>query len=695
MGIGIITLLAMLVSSYGCWRWQAQRRLLRVCIHGQMYFWSAYILTSALLMWLNVYRIGYAAMGTLTVTMAGFVISCISFGKKQPLRTEQKIWDRGDTLVLLLCILTAVGIHDKNELMGMCQDEGVYQTIAISYMAGNNGNQKTLDEYDLLGEEDQNAFLEKLNSVISQGMHGYYLFRGDYLPRNLQKQYSDTSGYYHGIPTYAAAMALWGSIFGWKHMMGVQSAFYMLALLLFYELIRGTSLSIGKKILLTAIYGLSPIMLWLGKSSLTELLLACLINWFLYELLSGKKEKFRAMRIALPIIVFAFVHLTIYTLMPMIIVCLLIYFWDERNVVFLKAGLYISAGYLGGILFTAWCYTEYFYLNVRFLTGLAILNDGNVLAILCLCGGISAALFIALYLYRGKLPRPSMILQVWGLRIVVGMLMLAGIWLAARTVMAGGQWEKLTLLSYLLLTGILVLPVVLGFLMGKPEMYCHDRKNVFITWFFLYCVLFYAILFRKGIINHYYGDRYLAPFLVGVILMLGITLEQVQAKRAGKYLTILCGLAALGYFVVHDGYIIKHRDDTRIEWTILEEICKNLSEDDILILEDNQMISCFFTIRDLTGAYCYPVFGKDIWDTVDRLMPLNRNIYVLGTAEELLQASDIAGVWEVSYYEYAGVENSGPVDPLKMVDSSFVEMWRLIRCPTPYYNQGSADETGR
>lgn len=686
MGTGIITILAMLAFSYVVWQCKNVRRLLGIFLYGQMYFWSTYILISALLMWLDIYRIWYASVGTLLVALAVFFVVYIVYGKKQPVRGKQKIWDRKDVFILLLCILMTVGIHDKNELYGMSQDEGAYQTIAISYMMDNNSNQKTLREYEVLKEEDKTAFLDKIDNVISQGMHDYYLFCGDYIPRNVQERYSETSGYYHGVPTYAATMALWGSIFGWKRMMGVQSLFYILAFLLFYELVRNTRLSMGKQMLLLTIYALSPIMIWLGKSSLTELLLAGLMNWFLCELLSEKSGYFKAIQIALPIIVFAFVHLSIYTLMPMIIVCLLIRFWDDRNAVFLKSGLYIMAGYLAGILFTAWCYTEYFYLNVKILTKFPIVNDENVLAILCLFGGAGVILFIALCFYKKRLPQFTSAQQIWALRITTGIFAAASIWIIVKTILMGGQWEKLTIVAYVLLTGVATFPAILVFLIAKTKIFCLCRRNSIITWFFLYCVLFYATLFRQGIINHYYGDRYLAPFLVGVLLMMGIVLEHIQVKRFGRYLTVLYGLIALGYLTVHSSYIIMHKDDTRIEWDFLEQICEKLDENDVVILEDYHMISCFFPIRDMTGAYCYPVFGEDILDTVDKLMPLERDIYFLGAIGELQQDYEIAGEWEVSYYEYAGVENSGLADPLKMLDSSFVGVWRLIRFPAVCYN---------
>lgn len=679
MAIGFITVLAMSVFSCAVWKWQKEKGILYTLIYGQMYFWSTYILLCAVLIWLDIFQVGYAAVGSLCVSLIAEGICYTKCVKGYHKREKAKSWDKKDILTVLLCILIAVAIHDKNGLMGMSQDEGVYQTAAISFIKHNSDNQKNLEEYEILDGESQVAFSDKLKSVISQGMHGYYLHCEEYFPRNLQKEYSAVSGYYHGVPTYAATLALWGSIFGWKQMMGVQSIFYILAVLLFYEMIRPTRLSAGKQLLLVAVYALSPIMIWLGKSSLTELLLACLLNWFLCELLSEGDEKFKAVRIALPVITFAFVHLTIYTLMPMIIVCLLIRFWDERGLVFLRAGLFISAGYLAGILFTAWCATEYFYLNIEFLIRLLGCRKENILPILCLAGVISAALFVVLYLYKEKLFRLSTVQCIWGLRVTAGMFTAGSIWIIVRTILNGGHWEKLTIISYAALTGIFILPAVLVFMITKAKIYCADKKNRIIAWFFLYCILFYAILFRREIINHYYGDRYLAPFCVAILLMTAIAMEYIPAKWIGQYGLVLCSLAALVYFADHDYYIIKNKDDTRIEWTTLEEICENLNEEDILILGDNQMISCFFTIRDLTGALCYPIFGRDIEDTVDKLLPLNKNIYILGNTEELPIYANVVGEWEVGYREYTGREDLGFYDPLEMVNTSSLGRWILIR----------------
>lgn len=681
MGTGVVVLLGMLGFSYVVWQWKKQRGLFDILVYGQLYFWSAYIQISALLMWLDIYRIWYASAGTLAAALTAILIGRMVSRKKPLVRGKGKICDRQDLCVLVVCILMAAGLHDKNELYGMSQDEGVYQTMAISYMNGNSKNQKTIKEYEELEQGDRAAFLDKLNAVISHGMHGYYLFCGDHVPQNMQKQYDETSGYYHGVPTYAAAMALWGSIFGWKNMMGVQSLFYLLAVLLFYELLRKMNISVWGRMLLLAIYMLSPIMVWLGKSSLCEMLLSCMINWFLCELFSEESGEFKAVRIALPIVTFAFTHLSIYTLMPMIIGCLLIHFWNDRGLVFLRTGLFISVGYLCAILFTAWCYTKYFYLNIKILTGLPVIDDGNVLAILCVCGVLSTALFLALYLCKRPLPQLSPVWQSRGLRITAAVFMLEGARLIVKSI-TDGSWEKLTFLAYILLTGVVTLPVIFFFLISRTNIFCRGRRNAIITWFFLYCVLAYATLFRRWIINHYYGDRYLAPFLVGILLMMGIVLEQNAVKRSGHWAIAFCGLAALGYLIYHSGYIMTHKDDTRIQWDLLEEICEKLDGEDVVILDDERMISCFFPIRDMTGAYSFPVFGEDIAQTADRLTALGRDIYYLGGTEELPQDCEIIGEWEVAYYEYAGLEDAGVFDPLKMADASFESVWRLVRLHT-------------
>lgn len=134
MVMGIMTLLAMSAFSYAIWKWQKGNRILYSFIYGQLYFWSTYILSCAVLIWLDVFQIWYAIACTLCISLIAILICYITHIRKEGYikRENSRIWDKRDILAVLLCVVIAVLIHDKNELMGMSQDEGVYQTAAIS-----------------------------------------------------------------------------------------------------------------------------------------------------------------------------------------------------------------------------------------------------------------------------------------------------------------------------------------------------------------------------------------------------------------------------------------------------------------------------------------------------------------------------------------------------------------------------------
>ena len=107
----------------------------------------------------------------------------------------------------------------KHELFGMGQDEGVYQTVAVNFLNGITDRQQDFAEYHTLSKEQQELFHDKVFSYLV----GYDLETEDYPATVYDRNVSPVSGIYHGIPTYASMLAMWGKIFGMANMQVVQT----------------------------------------------------------------------------------------------------------------------------------------------------------------------------------------------------------------------------------------------------------------------------------------------------------------------------------------------------------------------------------------------------------------------------------------------------------------------------------------
>ena len=109
------------------------------------------------------------------------------------------------------------------EYFGMGQDQGVYQTHAIALINGYNDLQLDFKEYDTLEPQEEKDCFKKMLQTQLIGLYNY----DPELPFASQEaEKSDVSAVFHGVPTFASVLALWGSMFGISHMAGIQTLFF-------------------------------------------------------------------------------------------------------------------------------------------------------------------------------------------------------------------------------------------------------------------------------------------------------------------------------------------------------------------------------------------------------------------------------------------------------------------------------------
>lgn len=680
--ITLFTVLSMLLFGILAWK-QEEKKCLRHLLDGQMYYWSAQIIVSGVLFCFDKYTVLGNAVIVFSIALLCFLEAIrrerVSFtfhiNSLERKNFKFSLWD----VVMLFFVLLLIFLcRNQNEFYGMSQDEGVYQTQAISFIKGETANIRDFRECKELPEELVGKHLENIFWAKERGMHGFYPLSEEVFPRTVQtREESQVWFTIHGVPTYTALLALWGSIFGIPSMMGVQLCFFALTILTFYEILKHWSMHPALRVAVTVVYAASPIMFWLAQSSLTEMVLAYAMNLFILELCRPGRF-IKAWRLAVPVLLFGLIHLSIYTLMPMFVLALTIRFLQNRNSVFLRAGFYMTYGYIACILFVSWWYTEYFYINVSPLYQFPGITEDNALFILLSLGIAYLVWFLALYCtqrYMRSIPQWA----AWVVRGTQLILLLAAIMASIGYVQKGGYASRLTGLAYIVLTGVIVLPLLVGFVLVKPASVTRDEREYSILWMYLYVVYVYVAVFRVYIINHYYGDRYLVPFLGIVFLVLAILLSKWKKTMRNTIVTMAILSFSFAYFVYHDVFIVTNKDDSRIEWDILVEMSEYLNENDILILGGDQMISCYFPMRDLSGADVYGYFMVTLPDTIDALASQGREIYILDYVSESTECYEKIQEWEIENTEYAVPYDIPFGDLLVPEVASGKQVWRLSK----------------
>ena len=281
----------------------------------------------------------------------------------------------------------------KHELFGMGQDEGVYQTVAVNFLNGITDRQQDFAEYHTLSKEQQELFHDKVFSYLV----GYDLETEDYPATVYDRNVSPVSGIYHGIPTYASMLAMWGKIFGMANMQGVQTLCYGCTIFLLFFLCQNLKIRKSSSALACAVFAASPIVVWVEKSALTESFLAVLLVLFLY-LLTDEEHPYRQWLSIIPIAVFSCFHVSIYTMIPLFVVLYGGMFWITRRKSFAILMPVTLVGYC--ISFFAMRHVQPFYTmnNYRpfFVAGISQKDLPVLVPLLCGVGLVAVGIYLCL-----------------------------------------------------------------------------------------------------------------------------------------------------------------------------------------------------------------------------------------------------------------------------------------------------------
>lgn len=576
-------------------------------------YWCVYVIVSGLLFWIDRFQMTTAAAAVLLIELTAIGI------RWRKIRFSEwycNIREYAFPLVLSLLLLPVV--WDKFELYGMGQDEGVYQTQAIAFLCGDTENQQEIDTYQKVSENEQLEYQD----IISRKLVGFYLY-DDTLPTlDADKKLGEASGYYHGVPTFSAVLALWGSIAGMENMTGIQTWLYVCAMLLIF--LTGRSLGMKSEYQKGAVlvFALSPIAIWVCKAALTEMLLTCIILLFLYFLVQ-KEERAGIWLSILPVLAFSFYHITIYTVIPVIMLVYYSLYLMEGKKEYLIAAAAELAGFAAGIHMMAKVAATYsFVYNFRPIYDLVrFIHQGNILPVLTICSGMGMVVSAALYICTRKRVPYRLIrgtkgyhIVILSIRLVTALLLIWNLIVIISECRQTG-WKTAighsTLVGYALFTGIVLLIYALFGIMIRTDTLLKDKGYMCISLLFIYCILVYAAIFRKNISHYYYYGRYLVPYIPIIILSAYVLVGQFKRK----WLRTVCWFSSLVVVlviaVVYDTLLAEEKDDTRLSWEVLQDCSELFHEGDNVIVDREAAAVMFLPLMHLTESDVYIEYQDD------------------------------------------------------------------------------------
>ncbi|MDE5792172.1 MAG: hypothetical protein K2H66_01450, partial [Oscillospiraceae bacterium] len=462
--------------------------------------------------------------------------------------------------------------------------------------------------------------------AVHNKLVGYDIPKENYPDTVYDREVSSVSGIYHGIPTYAAMLALWGNLFGMSHMAEIQNIFYLLAIFLLYFTCQNLKLKSCSAITACSLFALSPIVIWVAKSSLTEMFLAVLILLFLYFLTDNQKPEQVKFSI-LPIIVFSCYHVSIYTLLPYILIIYAgLYFFTRKNIFAILLNIIIPV-YLAS--YFAMRHVQPFYTmnNYRsvFIGNINVQNITQTVMIACLvleliC--ISYCLLIHKFVKIIYLKKNSKFLK-WLLVNMIALPILYIIYQSMNQLETVEDSISLTIIGFIENAGIVLIPVGILITLLKSKLFLVSKEKLVIFISFFYCVLIYSAFLRFEIDYYDYYARYLVPF-IPVAVLFGVT----ALDNLGKKLIYPVMIASLCFSMPYANFLKTHKDDTRMEWEILEDITMHISQNGCVVIENYYLPTLWLPVRAITQAHVYPA-EKNIQEQLELLSLQYQNVYFI------------------------------------------------------------------
>ncbi len=573
-----------------------EHRMEKLVVLSVVHYISYYVIVSGLLFLIDFYSIFYAVIFTFLLLLT--LLAIIFFHKKvRILGVDIHSEFRCSYLSYAVIFILVLFNWGNFEFFGMGQDQGVYQTEAINLYYGMPLKGVTVNEYDELWDSEYKDYYEDF--VHKLGGYDVLTYSVNVPGINENDIKSDVEGHWHGIPTYASVLGLSAKIFGISNMQMIGTIFFACFLCMMEFILLNYQINPFIRVLCILLAGLSPEIIWVKKSTLTEGVISLFIVAYLYYM-SSKTDKGHIVSV-LFIIAFSYFHVTIFTMMPIFIVNYWVLFLRNKNRNYLMCVIAVLFGYVSGF-YMMWStsprYTLMNYKNGLFFVPLAYIPYLVIVA------------SVLAWIVNAAILKWHISIQDNLIRRVVKYTCLLGIGFiclqAIRNQYSYDECIRLTVVCYSVLSGIALFPMlVLKICSKKYEM--NDCVFVLLS-MFIWCILIYSSVMRLEVPSYYYYGRYLAPYLSIILILFAVLYKNC-------YFQATCFMLGIISLFPYANTLRINQDDSRMEWDVLEDVINYAKDATCVLMEPEVTHMLYFPVKAATGVKVYPIM-----DTMDETM---------------------------------------------------------------------------
>lgn len=545
----VITLLILI--SIEVMAYLKEYRLLKIILKAMIIFTVEYVGISSIFLALNRFNLNHVIL-----VCGGLVFVAILPKIKDIQKSVKKIeFDIGKE-GLQLCLLAIVLIFaaNKSEDIRSTSDMGIYFERANALISSDTSNVHTIDEYG------------KISDNVDEGLHrlqseliGLYEMESD----NEEVYYFE----YHALPTWPSIMALFGRIFGPLNVAWALTWCYIIAIMSMFFLIENLASNRINKYLSIFLFAMSPLILYLSKTTLSEMSFLMIFCSGLFLLSENKYKNTFIGGITLGVL--GYIHISVYMYIPILFAVLFWISFEYKRRDIAVANIIQCILYAISCLYTNNVSSIYSAAQLsRFgktistnqvICGLVILS-----CIFIIIQGVGMAIYKNEDLHK-KLAKAidcfaekviSLILVAIGIGTVYKGYKLGftdtcltgdGSW-ALRRLYAGNGFSSLAhlnVVSIFMATSIVCIPLAIFW-------WCWSKKKttvekaVFLS--MLYAWFIYTFI-QIDTPSNYYASRYFVPCLVPMCFLLIALI--VKKKKQTIYLMIVVTILAIPFNILH------------------------------------------------------------------------------------------------------------------------------------------------
>ena len=628
-----------------------------------------YIISSAIFVAMDKFTINNACMLAMSISVCMFGLGLVF--KCYP-KVDISLKSIADWLIpIAIFAAFAFLFGERFGYFGMGQDEGVYQVKALAYL---NGHFENVYTYPGVEHLSGNVFADAVGT-LDKNARGYYRLSDD-----------STNAVIHGVNTYPALLAWWGSIFGAANMGGINLGLMFASIVLVYQICRKLSAGVILSTGIAVTFSISPVLVWVNKSTLTESVLIMLMLYFAYMVICGIKrdedtynglvfdddegrQNIVKLLSTLPIGAFCFFHISIYTILPMFFMIFIVLYIYDKSIMWLYNNLIMLGVYVVGFMFMFSWSKRYTTGNYKFIERIGI-STGNITMLITIAVIVAVAINIAIMIFhiyrtsknwelsereREIKARRAKIIFAWVIRAFL--VIALGLFFRAYKNGSFASYGVTDIYStsfyaYASQTAFVAMIVALVVLLIYPNIILKSAQNMTIGIIFLYAVVFSSVVMNVGVGYYYYYARYSAVYAAFILLLFALIIAQIP-KSAGKWIGIGSGIGIAIWsaflFAKPLEYLREYQDDTRMSFAELEKVGDQFKEGDSIIVSNNELATVFTYLSIVKGLDVYPVIYENLSSTYDIVKEYaNGDIYFIGQSatDEEVKKNTIEGQTE-------------------------------------------------